>query len=133
MQYLYRKATQDYRFSLMQLAQELGAPRHCRQHLPWRLAFGALCVEHGAQLLGKARVNLPNGNTTHKDIAYTVPAAHWPTFIAALQGTDLAALAPVPKPAPTVLVLKAWVTPAQAQALSAVCAALGVTCQTTEQ
>ena len=121
MQYLYRNATNDYRFSLQQLSQGLGLPARTPAQYQ---TLSALALEMGATYIGKARTNLPNGGQVVKDNVYAVPAAHWQTWLAYMRSPQ-AQPAPAPAPAPHLAV---YGTQAQLQAVQAVCQALGAQC-----
>lgn len=122
MQYLYRNATNDYRFSLPQLAQALAMPRP--NATATRAALSAMAIQHGATYIGKARVGLPGGGQVFKDNVYAVPAAHWAAWWAAMRRLPTAP-SPAPSPAPHLAV---YGTKEQLIAVQAACQALGAQC-----
>ena len=92
MHYLFRPYTNDYRFSVPQLAEELGA--ECRTRRA-RVALAVRCLELGAVHIGGGRVNLADGREVMKDSIYSVK--DWDAFLAALRDG-----VPLPTDAPAV-------------------------------
>lgn len=93
MHYLYRSYTDDYRFTVPQLAGELGVECRTREA---RAALRARCLELGARHVGGGRVNLAEGGERMKDSIYSVQ--DWDAFLAALGSQEVAAVRQGPLP-----------------------------------